>query len=299
MTKSRMDSILATVVVAILIQCLDCRADSAINSIHFELGVYNFQIKDWGSAIREFSEVIYLEPTNFLALDYRGNAFWMNGNLDMATLDFDVALANNPKDELAAFNLATVYRARGRFERSLSCWNEYMRLNPTNAAAYKSRASVYNALDQFEDAIKDWNEGLRLGATDATAFTMRGYSYFKVGQFDKADHDFIEAVQLEPTNGIALNNLAWFRATCPAATYRNGKEAIEVATKACELAKWTRWEWVDTLAAAHAEAGQFDKAVSFEKQAILMAGEHEKDLQTMQDCLKLYEKRKPDHEGQK
>ena len=177
--------------------------------------------------------------------------------------------------------------------------DKYMRLNPTNDVAYKNRASVYNATGRYNEALKDWNEGLRLNPEDSTALAMREFAYFKTSQFDKAAHDAIEAVRLGPTNGAALNNLAWFRATCPVASFRNSKEAVEAATKACELAKWTRWEWVDTLAAAFAEAGNFEKAVSYEKKAMSMDGVSENDCKKMQSSLLLYERQQPNHEGQK
>jgi tetratricopeptide (TPR) repeat protein len=65
-----------------------------------------------------------------------------------------------------------------------------------------------------------------------------------------------------------LNELAWFQATYPSAAIRNGAEAVENATKACELSGWNNVNFMDTLAAAYAESGDFDAAVRQEKQAL-------------------------------
>jgi tetratricopeptide (TPR) repeat protein len=43
--------------------------------------------------------------------------------------------------------------------------------------------------------------------------------------------------------------------------YRDAEKAIEYATKACELKQWKDAQSFETLAAAYAEAGQFDDAV--------------------------------------
>ncbi len=46
----------------------------------------------------------------------------------------------------------------------------------------------------------------------------------------------------------ALNSLAWLRATCPENEIREGKEAVELALRACELSEWRDWGMIDTLA---------------------------------------------------
>ena len=53
------------------------------------------------------------------------------------------------------------------------------------------------------------------------------------------------------------------RATCPEEKHRNGQQAVEYATKACELTAWKNAPYLGTLAAAYAEAGDFAKAVQF------------------------------------
>jgi hypothetical protein len=66
----------------------------------------------------------------------------------------------------------------------------------------------------------------------------------------------------------AYGNFAWILATCPEGKVRDGKRAIQMATKACELTDWKSGRELSILAAAYAENGQFDEAVRYQTKAL-------------------------------
>jgi tetratricopeptide (TPR) repeat protein len=247
----------------------------------------------WEGAISNFTEAIHMGTSNALVFSGRGAAYLMITNWDAAINDLGRAIQLNKEDITPYLYRGCARRGKGQLQQAIEDFSRYLEAAPTNDFAYKSRASAYNGLGQFAKAIHDWNEGLRLAPTDATALAMRGYAYLMTGQFDQALRDFKQALHIEPGNDKALNNLAWLRAACPTASMRNGTEAVKSAKQACEQTHWTRWEWVDTLAAANAEAGKFRDAVKYEAQAMAMKGVSQKDREAMQHRLLLYQKRQP------
>ena len=98
-------------------------------------------------------------------------------------------------------------------------------------------------------------------------------------------------IRIDPNFSRAYNNLAWLLATCPDAKFRDGKRAVELATKACELTKWKVALDIGTLAAAHAEAGDFEAAVQWQTKANGLYGAG-KDREKGEARLKLYQQKK-------
>lgn len=132
----------------------------------------------------------------------------------------------------------------------------------------------------------------------ARAYYYRGKSAERcAGAYGEAIADYEAAMRVDRDYALAFADLARLQATCPAAEFRNGAKAIKNATKACELTNWKSYVYVDTLAAAYAEAGDFDSAVKWQKKAIDLLPEQKSPdcLKDIEARLRLYQSDKPYH----
>ena len=90
---------------------------------------------------------------------------------------------------------------------------------------------------------------------------------------------------------MTIPSRARLLAACPDEQIRDGADAVKAATTACELTDWKNPLFLSTLAAAHAEAGEFDQAVEWQQKAIeLSAGTAEQELR---ERLELFRQEQP------
>jgi tetratricopeptide (TPR) repeat protein len=143
------------------------------------------------------------------------------------------------------------------------------------------------------DATAYFNRRVQANPKDTIALTIyddRGRAWSEKKQYDKAIADYNEAIRLDPKCVTAYNNRAWLWATCPEAKVRDGKKAVESAKKALELDPKNA-DWMDTLAVAYAESGDFVEAVRWQEKAL--ADPQFKNNPDLRRRLELYRNKKP------
>lgn len=104
----------------------------------------------------------------------------------------------------------------------------------------------------------------------------------------------LEDGQLSESYAAALNHRAWHLATFPVAAARNGTQAVNDARESCRHSGWKVHSYVDTLAAAFAEVGDFAQAVQIQQKAIaLVPATEPESARSYRKRLSDYERRTP------
>lgn len=292
-----------------------------------ERGIRDYQEGDYKSAIRAFTEALIHLPDAPAYLANRGNARYALGDPVGADADLTRALNLCPlfdayvcrglarfelgkvEDALADYAEAlrldksnpTVYFLRGhawcevnRFDEAWADYDSTLRLDSNNIGAWAMRGRMWDLLGQPDRALEDYAEVFRRDDRSppvAVTFNNRGHIHYRRGGYDKAVADFTEALTRLPDFAHPYKNLAWLQATCTDAAYRDAAAAVANAQRAWALSKGQRKDWLDILAAAHAEAGQFDDALRWQEEALAHAAEEHRAEQMAR--LELYRAGRP------
>lgn len=167
--------------------------------------------------------------------------------------------------------------------------DESIRLAPTGEA-HTYRGFAYKRLGEKDKAIADFDEAIRLYPKEALAWRVRGATYASKAEYAKTLADYTESIRVDPENPDSRHHRVVFRSACMDDQFRDGKQAIEDATKACEMSEWQTPLYLSGLAMAYAEAGDFDAALKWQQKAIEVSGSASGYLATN---LELYKQHKP------
>lgn len=99
-------------------------------------------------------------------------------------------------------------------------------------------------------------------------------------------------MRLEPISAKTRDLLARLCATCPDARIRDGTKSVELAKEACTRTGQRIPAYLDTLACAYAEAGDFDQAVETLKKAMENKAYAQEQGDGLSKRLELFEAKK-------
>ena len=178
---------------------------------------------------------------------------------------FSEVLEQHPKNFQALYGLGGYLADTGRVDEAIPLLERALAAEPHSPEALGKLADLYDGKGRYTDAVL----------------------YYQTGLNTHPDH-----------TGL-LNNFAWLRAACPDATIRNGEEAVRLATRACELTRYSKPIFIGTLAAAKAEAGDFPSAIATSDHAAQLADllQLKETARRNRELIDLYRSGKAAHGG--
>lgn len=286
---------------------------------------------DMSDAFQHYAEAARLAPDNAVMQNNFGVALAREGQANAAIARYEDAIRIQTNYPEAYSNLGSVLAAEGRYDQAISLLNHAVSLEPGNAELHENLAVGLLKQGKPENAVEEFHDAILLSPQNAGIRLNFGLTLFGLGDIPDATQQFSEAVRINPESPEAqfqlgrclailhqpdqaidhlraaiqaepdwpepLNALAWILATDGSAHIRNGTEAVQLAKNAATLSQGKDPAILSTLAAAYAEAGQFDEAINTANQAIALAQQSGQAAIATQirSLLALYQKHRAFH----
>jgi tetratricopeptide (TPR) repeat protein len=216
-------------------------------------------------ALNTFSRSIESDPDRWESYRFRGITHVKLGQHDLAIADLGAAIQRNPECAECFYERATAKMLAGQPRTALEDLSRCLSLNAHFAPAYSTRAGIYTRMGLYRQALEDIDVAVKLKRGNAGYLHNRAVILTAMDRWGEAVENYEQAIKLDPSGGGTYNNLAWLHATAKDPAFRNCRKAVFYCRKALEIGK--NASWLDTLAAAYAECGDFEKALEIATQA--------------------------------
>jgi serine/threonine-protein kinase len=257
------------------------------------VGWYLLNRGDSGTALVATKRAIEISPNYATAHHTLGRVLREKGDLAGAAAAFNRAAEIDPGYSAPHWFLGASALLQGDVGAAADAYRKAFDRENTTSGAWRFGGYMREDLKRLPGAVAALKKAIELNPRDFLARYILGQILQDQGRYTEAEQAYLGAIQAKPTSVLAYDGLARLLAACPEDKIRDGKRAVEYAATACEQSRWKDPLYLDTLAAAYAEAGQFEEAVSYQTR-VLDDPALQSDLRTAAKArLELYRQRKP------
>jgi tetratricopeptide (TPR) repeat protein len=266
---------------------------------HNNLGIVLSQKGEIDEAIAHYRKTLEMSP-DFAEADYNlGNALLQKGEIDAAILHCQRAVRIEPNDPEAQVALGNALFKKGLIDESIVHYQKALAIRPYYVTAHYNLSSAFLKKGEIDKAIFHCQAVLSTQPEHADAHTILANAFLQKGEIGNAIEQYKKTLEIAPRSVPALNNLAWILATYSDPAFRDGTKALELAQRGNELSGRNNPIILRTLAAAHANVGQFGTAVEVGQLALSLTDRQSPLASALQRELAGYKASEPYRESVK
>ncbi len=197
-------------------------------SVHADLGMILARTNQFPEAVEAYRRALELDPDLPEVQSNLGSLLFQMGQTDAGLEMARRAGARFPGRSDVQHNLANLLLIDGQPSEAVNVFAFALRLDPGNVEMYAGMAIALWELQRYADAIDAYRKAHRLN----------------------------------PSNPTTTRDLAWALSVCPQADLRDGATSLQLAQQLNEGTQFSDPRYLDLLAVAQAESGDFTKAVA-------------------------------------
>jgi len=249
-------------------------------------------------ALADIDLALQRAPGDVGAMILRARVNQQAGNDADASADVEQILERDPRNEQALELRGLLAADRADYPAAIRDFRRLVGAHPDDAVLMSQLGMLYLAARQPREAVRRFTRALEIDAEHFPSIRGRSDALISIGDHERALADLERAHAVRPDDTGVLNNLAWLLATSPEESLRDGKRAVELATKACEATEWKEAHIMSTLAAGYAEQGEFEKAREYSRKAVETGDVNDEVRGQLENELASYRDEKPWRERQ-
>jgi len=253
-----------------------------------------FSKKDYEKSLENAEVALKSDKDNLQAINLKILSLLQLERYEDASKEADDLVKRAPGLPQAYWLRSIALSSMDKFDEAITDLQLLVENVPDNPTFKLQLGNLYNASDRPRLALKLFDQLYEEDPEIEGILRSRGDAYLAIGKHKEAISDYEKELARDPEDSGTLNNLAWVLSTTPMDDLRDGKRAVELALKSCELTKYEQPHILSTLASSYAEAGDFDKARQWIEKALKRAEETKsKNLDDIKKELEFYKKDQP------
>ncbi len=252
------------------------------------------QVQYWKSNFTLFERAFVVTRKNPTVLYNLGVVMQTEQEIDLALECYRQALQYKSDYFQAYNNIGGILSQQGHLEQADNNIRKALQINHSYPQAHNNLGLVLVKQNKLDMAIIQFRQALELMPDYVKARHNLAFALQAKGEFNEAVSHYRKVLQLDPAYLSSLNALAQILLLHPTAELRNATEAVLLAERAAKLTRYRNPMILDTLAAAYAVTGQFDRAVAITQKAIglVPAANNDKAVNRLHKELEMYKQGK-------
>lgn len=225
------------------------------------------QTTQWRDSVTLWTWAVQATPNNAVGVVNLADAFRETGEIEKAASAYAQAIQLDPTDPKAINGLGVTLLQLNKPADARPFLEEAVKLEPNNPGYRCNLGYLLGGFGQLEQAAQQYQRAIDIAPNLIHAYLQRAELLIRLERFADARDLLTEGLRRRPNHRGLRGKLAWLLATCRDDSVRDPQRALELATSLCEQDGYQDPVTLDILAAAWAQAGDFEKATDYARMA--------------------------------